>query len=49
MSNFGHLHSQSMEMRNVLEMDPYEDQFSRGADPEVPFPGMDFSLTPSFV
>lgn len=37
-------YSQSMEMRNVLEMDPYEEQFNRSTDPEVPFPGMGFSL-----
>jgi len=33
-----------MEMRDVLEMDPYENQFTQGADPEVPFPGVDFFL-----
>ncbi|KAG0616597.1 hypothetical protein M758_5G127100 [Ceratodon purpureus] len=33
----------SMEMKNVLEMDPYEDQFIRSNDPEVPFPEMDWS------
>lgn len=42
-------HSQSMEMRNVLEMDPYEDQFTRGNDPDVPFPGMNFFLTAWFI
>lgn len=34
----------SMEMRDVLEMDPYEDQFIRDADPEVPFPEMDWGM-----
>lgn len=33
----------SMEMKNVLEMDPYEEQFNRSTDPEVPFPEMDWS------
>jgi hypothetical protein len=35
---------QSMEMKNVLEMDPYEEQFNRSTDPEVPFPGISFFL-----
>lgn len=28
-----------MEMRNVLEMDPYEDEYTRAAEPEVLLPG----------
>nr|PNR27411.1 hypothetical protein PHYPA_029563 [Physcomitrium patens] len=39
----------SMEMKSVLEMDPYEEQFTRSIDPEVPFPEMDWGKPSGLV
>lgn len=43
--NISYSHPQSMEMKSVLEMDPYEEQFTRSIDPEVPFPGWSLCST----